>query len=105
VEEMLSSPGTESAPASELATPLTQSGETSPLSNDEQLTKEPCLTVRKKKKKKKSKKSTLQKGATDSGVDRKDVETEARPSVLYISRNKHWKYISSYHVRGCFLAG
>ncbi|KAJ4471768.1 hypothetical protein C8J55DRAFT_152706 [Lentinula edodes] len=54
--------------------------------------------AQKKKKKKKPKKSaaakakdTAAKKAAESG------EAEGRPSVLCISRNKHWKYISSYH--------
>lgn len=100
---MLVSPGTESP---ELATPTTQSGETSPLSNHEKLTNEPCIIVVKKKKKKKSKKSAVHKGATESEVNMKDtVESKPRPPVLCISRNKHWKYISSYHVRAYFSAG
>lgn len=51
----------------------------------------------KKKKKKKAKKSTKAKdsaaGGKGAGADRD------RPPVLCISRNKHWRYISSYHVR------
>ncbi|KAH9854356.1 hypothetical protein C2E23DRAFT_913496 [Lenzites betulinus] len=49
----------------------------------------------KKKKKKKTKKSTKAKdsaaGGKGAGADRD------RPPVLCISRNKHWRYISSYH--------
>lgn len=46
----------------------------------------------KKKKKKKSKKAK----AKDDNVGAKAFEPE-RPPVLCISRNKHWRYISSYH--------
>ena len=54
-------------------------------------------TALKKKKKKKGKKSAKAKtSVVDEGKE--DVEHE-RPPVLCISRNKHWKYISSYHVR------
>lgn len=60
------------------------------------------LNVQKKKKKKKSKKSKNTKdvanGATQTnGKD--NVADDDRPPVLCISRNKHWRYISSYHVR------
>lgn len=48
----------------------------------------------KKKRKKKPKKAK----AKDDNVEAKAFEPE-RPPVLCISRNKHWRYISSYHVR------
>lgn len=73
-----------------------------PLENEPILEPEADHTdsVAQKKKKKKPKKSaaakakdTAAKKAAESG------EAEGRPSVLCISRNKHWKYISSYHVR------
>ncbi|KAG7451836.1 uncharacterized protein BT62DRAFT_940797 [Guyanagaster necrorhizus] len=48
-------------------------------------------STQKKKKKKKSKKSTKAKSEAPKLVD------EDRPPVLCISRNKHWRYISSYH--------
>ncbi|KAJ7104072.1 hypothetical protein B0H15DRAFT_6260 [Mycena belliarum] len=60
--------------------------------------------VQKKKKKKKPKKSTSAKArdaalATANAKEHaKEKEEEAgRPPVLCISRNKHWRYISSYH--------
>lgn len=58
-------------------------------------------TQAKKKKKKKAKKSTKGKDITPSEkAGGKAVENaEDRPPVLCISRNKHWRYISSYHVR------
>ncbi|KAJ3865725.1 hypothetical protein EV359DRAFT_38198 [Lentinula novae-zelandiae] len=55
-------------------------------------------SVAQKKKKKKPKKSAAAK-AKDAAAKKTAVtgEAEGRPSVLCISRNKHWKYISSYH--------
>lgn len=50
----------------------------------------------KKKKKKKAKKPTKAKDTIPQTKGAEDVEE--RP-VLCISRNKHWRYISSYHVR------
>lgn len=53
----------------------------------------------KKKKKKKPKKSNKDKlVVSEKAIDTKEIATN-RPPVLCISRNKHWKYISSYHVR------
>ncbi|KAJ7274321.1 hypothetical protein B0H12DRAFT_1088128 [Mycena haematopus] len=57
----------------------------------------------KKKKKKKPKKSAAAKArdadlAPNTKMDSKAKDEEAgRPPVLCISRNKHWRYISSYH--------
>jgi hypothetical protein len=53
-------------------------------------------TTAKKKKKKKSKKSTKSKG--EPNVKPLTEDDEPGPLVLRISRNKHWRYISSYHV-------
>jgi hypothetical protein len=50
--------------------------------------------AQKKKKKKKPKKSAKAKAAKAASES-----AQARPNVLCISRNKHWRYISSYHVR------
>ena len=59
----------------------------------------PTSAAAKKKKKKKSKKSNKTKeGPTPSPTPAPTVE-ENQPPPLYISRNKHWKYISSFHVR------
>ncbi|KAJ3853932.1 hypothetical protein EV368DRAFT_37856 [Lentinula lateritia] len=55
-------------------------------------------SVAQKKKKKKPRKSAAAK--TKDTAAKKTAgsgEAEGRPSVLCISRNKHWKYISSYH--------
>ncbi|KAJ4470885.1 hypothetical protein J3R30DRAFT_1133800 [Lentinula aciculospora] len=53
----------------------------------------------KKKKKKKSKKSAAAKARDAADVKKaaESADAEGRPPVLCISRNKHWKYISSYH--------
>ncbi|KAJ7126912.1 hypothetical protein C8R44DRAFT_107989 [Mycena epipterygia] len=65
--------------------------------------------AQKKKKKKKPKKSATAKArdaavaTANSKADAKAKEEEAgRPPVLCISRNKHWRYISSYHVCAIF---
>ncbi len=55
---------------------------------------QPALKKKKKKKSKKSSKANGAQGATEASKDGGD----AKPLVLCISRNKHWKYISSYHV-------
>ncbi|KAI0652642.1 hypothetical protein C8Q79DRAFT_897928 [Trametes meyenii] len=49
----------------------------------------------KKKKKKKAKKSAKGKDTNTKGAG--GHEERDRPPVLCISRNKHWRYISSYH--------
>ena len=81
---------------SELSTPLTQSGRTSPTCVDSIIPDDSAAaTEKKKKKKKKSKKS----GKTEDPMRKATTkEDETRPPVLCISRNKHWRYISSYHV-------
>jgi hypothetical protein len=57
---------------------------------------EDTTTTPKKKKKKKPKKSTKSKG--EPNVKPLSEDDEPGPLVLRISRNKHWRYISSYHV-------
>lgn len=57
---------------------------------------EDTTTTSKKKKKKKSKKSAKPKGEPSTKPVTED--DEPGPLVLRISRNKHWRYISSYHV-------
>lgn len=56
----------------------------------------------KKKKKKKAKKNGKASGDGQGGgaTNSSGKDEELRPPVLCISRNKHWKYISSYHVSG-----
>ncbi|KAI0290534.1 hypothetical protein B0F90DRAFT_1785233 [Multifurca ochricompacta] len=56
---------------------------------------EGTTSTQKKKKKKKSKKSAKSKGERDAKPPTED--DEPNPLVLRISRNKHWRYISSYH--------
>lgn len=79
----------------------TPSGQTSPtLNEDGDDISEVFPSAQKKKKKKKPKKSAKAKEAAASlkakSSDPNDLD--GRPPVLCISRNKHWRYISSYHV-------
>jgi hypothetical protein len=78
------------------------SGKTSPTldSADGNLLADLPPSVGKKKKKKKPKKSAKAKdvaSAPTTGTNSSDLN--GRSPVLCISRNKHWRYISSYHVR------
>ena len=57
---------------------------------------ENTTTTSKKKKKKKSKKSA--KSTNEPNIKPLAEDEEPGPLVLRISRNKHWRYISSYHV-------
>ncbi|KAK0472868.1 hypothetical protein IW261DRAFT_1506230, partial [Armillaria novae-zelandiae] len=76
------------------------SGSSSPTLHEVPDTPASVQTMKKKKKKKKSKKSGKAKSeATAQLVD------EDCPPVLCISRNKHWRYISSYHTLGINLLG
>lgn len=50
------------------------------------------------KKRKKKKKANKASNDPSSALPGKPTPDAERPSVLCISRNKHWKYISSYHV-------
>jgi len=60
--------------------------------------------LQKKKKKKKPKKSATAKAKEAAEKAAKMKGSESKPPVLCISRNKHWRYISSYHVSAvaCF---
>jgi len=74
-----------------------------PLAGDDETATAPSISAAaKKKKKKKAKKPNKAKEAATSPVPpptpTPTVE-ENQPPPLYISRNKHWKYISSFHVR------
>ena len=76
--------------------PSYSSEETSPIPDATEEEQQISATTQKKKKKK-SKKSLKAKEAAASGS-----KTDSQPNpppVLCISRNKHWRYISSYHVR------
>lgn len=57
------------------------------------------VASQKKKKKKKTRKPSKSKEVQGRHPASADDEQELRPPVLCISRNKHWRYISSYHVR------
>lgn len=89
---------------SEVSTPVTFSADASPLLSEQPLPSDPTTATQKKKKKKKSKKSAKAKEAAAAAASKSrsqdvDGDSEDRPQVLCISRNKHWRYISSYHVR------
>ena len=104
LDDLISSPDTDNVAiaVSELSTPvtpLTHSGRTSPTSIDAKVSDVTETTTSKKKKKKKSKKSGKAKEAATQEIAQDEPESESRPPVLCISRNKHWRYISSYHVR------
>ncbi|TFK18699.1 hypothetical protein FA15DRAFT_675081 [Coprinopsis marcescibilis] len=94
---MVSSPDAEENPyTSELSTPVTVSGQTSPTDEHEDSLE---VIEQKKKKKKKSKKSTSAKAKETPTKAKANgaADHDCRPPVLCISRNKHWRYISSYH--------
>lgn len=94
---------------SEVSTPVTFSADVSPHLSEQQLPLDSTTTTQKKKKKKKSKKSAKAKEAATGSAPSKpqspqgDGDPEDRPQVLCISRNKHWRYISSYHVCVIYL--
>lgn len=84
---------------SDILTPSsTHSGETSPTLNDNEDLAEIMPSSQKKKKKKKPKKSAKAKEAALKAKTPAPSDLDGRPPVLCISRNKHWRYISSYHV-------
>ena len=56
----------------------------------------PGSGAQKKKKKKKPKKKA--KEDTERERSQPQLQEPEKPAVLCISRNKHWRYISSYHV-------
>ncbi|KAF9567753.1 hypothetical protein CPC08DRAFT_813918 [Agrocybe pediades] len=87
-------PGTTTV--SELSTPLTLSGRTSPDIPEDEVPEDSPTATQKKKKKKKSKKSSKSKDAAARKA-KDDEDDDDHPAVLCISRNKHWRYISSYH--------
>ncbi|KAG5643295.1 hypothetical protein DXG03_001222 [Asterophora parasitica] len=74
--------------------PTTHSGGTSPT---QELDEDAALTSQKKKKKKKPKKSAKAKEAAAAAAAKAKAGEDWKPPVLCISRNKHWRYISSYH--------
>jgi hypothetical protein len=85
-------------PSTATDTSMTCIPHTSSLPDDTSpLVEDTTTTTTKKKKKKKSKKSTKSKGEPSVKPLTED-DDEPGPLVLRISRNKHWRYISSYHV-------
>lgn len=68
----------------------------SPLLNSALLVEDDTTVAQKKKKKKKPKKRSKAKAEANAKPSVEDDEPS--PLVLRISRNKHWRYISSYHV-------
>jgi len=68
---------------------------TSPDATETSYTDALSSNLNKKKKKKKSKKPKRKDGVPPIP----SPQPEYRQPVICISRNKHWKYISSYHVR------
>ena len=86
---------------SDAPTPFTQSGDTSLVEDEPSPMDLVASTNQKKKKKKKAKKSAKAKEAATAaaqGSVKETTDVDGKPPVLCISRNKHWKYISSYHV-------
>ncbi|KAM6498846.1 hypothetical protein JOM56_006794 [Amanita muscaria] len=84
---------------SESVTPFSHSGDTSPVVADGELLSADLVAsaTQKKKKKKKSKKSAKAKEAAAKSKIPEASDHDGKPPVLCISRNKHWRYISSYH--------
>ncbi|KXN85004.1 hypothetical protein AN958_11849 [Leucoagaricus sp. SymC.cos] len=87
---------------SEVSTPVTFSVDASPQLSEQPLPSDTATATQKKKKKKKSKKSSKAKETAGIGLSKTrsqggEGESGGRPHVLCISRNKHWRYISSYH--------
>ncbi|GLB43647.1 hypothetical protein LshimejAT787_1401590 [Lyophyllum shimeji] len=96
-EEALSSPELDDLSISVTDTPpsTTHSGGTSPT---QELAEDAASIAQKKKKKKKNKKSAKAKeAAAATAAKPKAQDSDGPPPVLCISRNKHWRYISSYH--------
>ncbi|KAF8899376.1 hypothetical protein BD779DRAFT_1607832 [Infundibulicybe gibba] len=67
------------------------------ISSSEILTPTESSNIQKKKKKRKPKKSAKAKEAALKSKAPEVPDPDGRPPVLCISRNKHWRYISSYH--------
>jgi hypothetical protein len=64
-------------------------------------TNDPSSSLKKKKKRKPKKSAKAKEAAAATAKEKlEQEESETKPPVLCISRNKHWRYISSYHV--CF---
>jgi len=84
---------------SEVSTPASFSADASPLLSEQPLPLETPTPRHKKKKKKKSKKTKAEGAVASVGTSKAQADdSRVHPQVLCISRNKHWRYISSYHV-------
>ena len=81
------------------STTPSQSGEVSPLIMDNESLPPELVASATQKKKKKSKKNAKTKETVTKAKAQEAPDADGKPSVLCISRNKHWRYISSYHVR------
>ncbi|KAG6878034.1 hypothetical protein C0993_000574 [Termitomyces sp. T159_Od127] len=91
---ILDSPDIDIVSIPDALTPITQSSATS-TNEPEELGGDAILSApKKKKKKKKTKKHAKVEEAAAQANSQQDLD--GRP-VLCISRNKHWRYISSYH--------
>lgn len=99
------SPKTDEPSADVPPTPSSQSSRSaSPIPTPTDSVLDPEATQQKKKKKKKSKKPKSKETNIPPVLSKPEAEDQ-RPPVLCISRNKHWRYISSYHVRfACLLS-
>ena len=99
---MASTSDTDSCTAAEPVQILTPPPSPPLAEDDATTTVPPTPAAAKKKKKKKAKKSNKVKDASTSPAPPPTptpTAEENQPPPLYISRNKHWKYISSFHVR------
>jgi len=84
---------------SEVSTPASFSADASPQLSEQPLPLETPTPRQKKKKKKKSKKTKAEEADGGVGTSKAQADDSGfHPQVLCISRNKHWRYISSYHV-------
>lgn len=89
-QNIYSTPGKTEETSVDVAHGHTPNGDNADIPDDEA---QPTL---KKKKKKKTKKPSKSNGTSPAETPKENVGS--KPPVLCISRNKHWKYISSYHV-------
>jgi len=85
-------------PATTATHPISRSGDTHHVEDHST-----SLTSQKKKKKKPKKSAKAKEAAATAAAKVQCPTDPGRPSVLCISRNKHWRYISSYHVRLVFF--
>ncbi|KAF9225259.1 hypothetical protein BS17DRAFT_778366 [Gyrodon lividus] len=77
--------------------PSIYSTETSPIRDSNPTDSASSINQKKKKKKKAKKAAPRDAPSAAPGKPASNAPDAERPPVLCISRNKHWKYISSYH--------